>query len=369
VISLLLVAVGLAAPAPASADAQPAPAPPRPLLLIGGTFVHQGYGNWGSILDWFASRGGYEPNANNQRAVWVGQMCRDTGDDPYDFARCGTTDPEEPEGWVEEDAIPWDDFVAALNGFGFSTAGLSEMDKSVEYVMTQINILRAATGASQIDVVAHSQGGTIARAAVRRLKEANPSLPSPVRRLVMLGAPQYGASPTAPLYDLIPHAFLPGFMTKCRDEGRLPMCPDMFLTGDGATVGAASETPLLNPLRYEGTNGAVIPFTHRAGFTFFSELNSSSGVGPTPSDVSFTHLYTRDYNGGSIEPRERLIIEQMRLFPNQPNVANVNYQDVCALEGVPNYPLHHNDEFTAPTSHALIALALGFPYDEPAACQ
>jgi pimeloyl-ACP methyl ester carboxylesterase len=386
---LVAVAVGVVAPAPASARAQQAPVPVRPVLLIGGTFVGQEHADWTDdpnvpgdpdIVGWLGERGGYQLNATNQRGVWVGQLCRDTGDQPYDFARCGTTTPAQPTNWQDvviindphnpDDDMPcnWDCFRFILAGIGSSTAGLSQMEKSVQYVMDQINLVRLTTGSSQIDIVAHSQGGTIARAAVRRLKEANPSAPGAVRRLVMLGTPQYGSSPDAPLFDILDLLVGNGFMATCRDERRLPMCPDMFLTGSSATVGAQSEIPVTNPLGYTGTNGATIPFTHRPGFTFFNSLNASTGVGATPSDTQFYNLYTRDYEGDGVGEGERLIVEQINLFPGRPNVTNTNFQDVCALAGVTNFGLHHNAELVDPTSRAVVALALGFPYTEPAAC-
>jgi hypothetical protein len=356
------------------------PTPPRPLLLIGGTLADVNYSGWAGIQSWLETRGGYRVEDNN---LFIGEMCLDTSDDPYDFLKCSPPinsegerpDPPQPSGWnplvfpPQYQWVTWDFVVSITRAGGGSTAGWAAMSKSVDHVANQINLVRLATGAPQIDIIAHSQAGVIARAAIRKLVAAGQQ--SPVANLVSLGAPQYGASPLARLYDDFNNV-IPGFFDLCRDHTLVPFCRDIFLAPPASTARAGSHVPLTNPLGFTSTEGAAVPFTYRdTPDDFFTTLNSSSAPGPAPGPTHYYNFYTRDYDGDGNPPddRERYIVEQMNLFPNQPNVTNLNVQDLCLLFGVANYPLHHSAEFDDPTMRALIGSALGFPYTEPQACE
>lgn len=384
--TVLVSSVSATVGAPARADAQ-VPTPPRPLLVIGGTLADADHSGWPGIVAWLEDRGGYQHTPEEEGGaqpgddLFIGEMCKDTSDDAYDFWKCSLLtpagdeiDPPQPSGWnptVLPDPwknLQWTDVVALTEAGGGSTAGWAAMSKSVDHVISQINLVRLVTGAPQIDIIAHSQAGVIARAAVRKIVASGQ--PSPVTRLVALGAPQYGAAPPAPLYDDL-HNLIPGFFDLCRDNNLIPFCEDIFLTPPASTNRAGSEIPLTNPLRFTPTSGSPIPFTYRdTPDDFYTWLNSSSAPGRTPGPTHYYHLYTRDYDGNGNPPtdRERFIVEQMNLVAAA-NVTNLNVQDVCSLFGVPNYPLHHSAEFNDPTMRVLIGNALGFPYTDPEMCQ
>jgi pimeloyl-ACP methyl ester carboxylesterase len=401
----IAAAVLLAIAAPASAQPER-----RPLLLIGGTFVHAENPGWALVKAWFVNRAQYQPDAWNQRGLFLGELCLDTSNRAYDFSkpagsaltrgalRCnlqnseppfGPVSPERPAAWNDPAGFTWQEFIDGLEDGNVSTAGLAAMSKSVEYVIEQIKIVKSLTGGRPIDIVAHSQGGVVARAAVRKLAEAGDT--SAVARLVALGAPQYGVSPDARIFeegleqtvgaglaDLIAQIFL----ASCRDTGLLPFCPDMFLSDDGAfgsnPAKAQRETPIFSPSPgYTPVVGATETFAYR-GATVIPNLNSLNGVGPTPGPTLYYHVYTRDYdgdadgNGDPVEFDERAIVEQMRLrrVTGTTNVFNWNIQDAawhCFTES--SHPLHHVNEWIDPVVQELIMAALGFPSFASQACR
>lgn len=81
----VLIWTGIALAMLISAGAQ-AQTPARPLLLIGGTFVHSEFGGaelegqpisgWEELKDWFEERGGYQRDAWNQRIDLLGACAR-----------------------------------------------------------------------------------------------------------------------------------------------------------------------------------------------------------------------------------------------------------------------------------------------------
>lgn len=387
---VLLSGLGFTAPQPVDAQA---PVPPRPLILIGGTFVHQGFQGycdptsgrcvpgWDSTVRFLEDNGGYRQGTN----LFIGEMAHQVDRPP------GWDDiPWEEEDPAEDDRLTWDEFRAAVAATGASTAGLARAQSSVDYVIAQINFVRAFCGCPQVDIAAHSQGGVIARAAVRQLAAAGDDA---VARLVTLGTPHYGASANSVIFDPnvspLVDAFAMYAIERCRESDLLPMCRDIFLEPPSSTnfpvtftpIGTDNENPVINPPnppRYDPDRcvrdiigwppappdqcAPSLPFRFHTGHNFIPNLNASGGVGPVPSGTTFYNLYSRDHDGGGVSPTERLILEQLRLFPGRPNVHNWNYQDVVQCStGLPNYPLHHNDEWADPAGRILLAEALDIP--------
>jgi hypothetical protein len=380
----------------AAASTAEAQTPTRPLILIGGTFVHKEFAGtggstksgWPEIIDWLELRGGYTEGEN----LFVIEMCKDTSGDPYDFWKCSLRSPEppnlpypapQPPGWTNPLGIQWSTVINEIEAAGGSTAGLASMSKSVEHVIMQINLLRLfQLGGQRVDIVAHSQSGLIARAAVRTMKEQAPSEPSPVVRLISLGTPQYGGSTGTPVLDRAWGGFLgavwslvaENFLGQCRDGGLgvpttpwIPICADMFLTFPSEDGRIRSEVPRVtpNPLSYYGRTdqSAIVtyrPFTYRSGF--LPGVNSQAGMGPLAPDTDYYNLYSRDHDGGGVSVGEEHVMEQLRLFPAAPNVRNWNIQDLVACQGGPaNYALHHVDEWVDAWSREAILAALGHP--------
>lgn len=74
--------------------------------------------------------------------------------------------------------------------------GAGDMAQSSRELSAFVNRVRASTGASQVDVVGHSQGGTLARQYLKFDGGADPSDPNAnaVHSLVTLGATNHGTS-------------------------------------------------------------------------------------------------------------------------------------------------------------------------------
>jgi pimeloyl-ACP methyl ester carboxylesterase len=413
---------------PAAVHAQPTV---TPLLLVGGTLVDHKFSGYSDVPGWTATvlnlNGiGYTPWTD----LFIGEMCKDTsGATSYDrtlsavvdqhgfrfsvgFLKCRLSCPLQPfnddcevppqqsPGWNYPLGWLWPTFVSRLKSAGGSTAGLAPMQVSVDYIIEQIQWIQNATGKTQVDIAAHSQGGSVARAVVRQLKQANLDAPSRVRRLITLGTPHYGASPATIVLNLfagtwlaqISELFTRSFINQCRDQTILPMCPDLFLTppSEGGHVdvnGVVNESPrfvsgwpyYFGTHDYDGVRDPLTgtltyntpmyrPFSYASAF--FPTLNSTANVGPIVPDTEYFNLYTRDHNGGGVTDGEQYIVEQMRLYPDRSNVHNWNYQDVhsCQENMSDSYPVAHIHEWDDPLALRLVLEAIGFESGMNPAC-
>lgn len=338
---LLTSLLGLAWPVPA-VDAQAAPAPPRPLLLIGGTFVGNdfaGFGgiwSWDQVKEWLADEGGYDltPDSDNRDLLLVGEMPRQ-----------GTR----PPNWDLRPAdIPeWPDFVGLLGLFELSTAGLVPMHDSVDSVKGQIAFASALAGGGEIDVIAHSQGAAIVRGAIRELVEEGSD--NPVRSMISLGGGNYGGSTHGPEFAL----FSPDIVADCRDDGWLPVCPDIIRRGFPSGIP--------NPDNPD-------PALHATGF--YPWLNGAGGGGPLPglgSTTTYFNIFSRRW--AADRPDETHAAEVIPLFPARLPWTNWNVQDFCDDPGDdPVYPVHHNEEWGNPATQELMLAALGIRAADPGVC-
>ncbi|WP_430333759.1 esterase/lipase family protein [Rhodococcus sp. ACT016] len=87
--------------------------------------------------------------------------------------------------------------VFALNyGAGAQFWGSGDIRNSARELSAFVDAVRAGTGAAQVDIVGHSQGGTMARQYLRFEGGADPAVPSrnKVNRLVMLGPTTHGTT-------------------------------------------------------------------------------------------------------------------------------------------------------------------------------
>ena len=91
-------------------------------------------------------------------------------------------------------AVAYEPIAARLRADGYrafiyqlAQLGLGDIRKSARALATYVEQVRAATGAANVDVVTHSEGGLVSRCYVKRLGGA-----ATVDQYVSLGTPQYG---------------------------------------------------------------------------------------------------------------------------------------------------------------------------------
>ncbi|GGO15641.1 esterase/lipase family protein [Micromonospora parathelypteridis] len=91
-------------------------------------------------------------------------------------------------------AVAYEPIAARLRGDGYRAfiyqlpgLGLGDIPTSARAFATYVNQVRASTGAAAVDLVAHSEGGLVARYYLKRLGGT-----ATVGRYVSLGSPQYG---------------------------------------------------------------------------------------------------------------------------------------------------------------------------------
>jgi pimeloyl-ACP methyl ester carboxylesterase len=338
----------------------------RPVLLIGGTLVPQDFSGssfrvppngvlvyiegWRELIDdWLVGELGYFPSE-----IYRTELARQES---------------EPPNWSLRpplyESYSWDIVKQTLADNGLSTAGLGSMNASVVQVAGAIDAVLAHTGAAQIDVIGHSQSGVIARAAVRYGVEHGLFTAQEVRKVISLGGVHYGIPTVSPeLFGsfgwmaAVAGWFTSSFLENCRDRNLIPVCSDIIRTGNSATRGLiniGAEQTLQNPFGYWSPSGRV-NFSYVSSASFYPYYNVPSSLmvlGPT----QYVHVYSRNYDGGTIGLAEQAIPERHRLPTQYGNVTNINLQDVC---GKPGLQSHHNLEWQDPTVRTVLAHELGF---------
>src|SRR5699024_7421186 len=83
-----------------------------------------------------------------------------------------------------------------LDGNGLGMAGGAAISWSAEQLAEFVDRVRTETDAHQVDIVAHSQGGLVARQYLRFDGGADPAAPerNKVRKLISLGATNHGST-------------------------------------------------------------------------------------------------------------------------------------------------------------------------------
>lgn len=382
-ITLVILAVLVAAAssltsavsAPPAAQAQ-TPVPPRPLILIGGTFTPVDFAgtgdapSWDSIIgDWLGPEGGYTEGVNLH--VW-------------ELKRLPTGTP--PPNWANRHAaladVEWADFLQLLQSANVSTAGLVPMIESVVQIRNGLNVI--ASQGQQVDIVGHSQGGFAARAAIRQLKEDGVTWnDNVVNRLVMLGSPHYGvATEQEPevfglnffglfgeLVEGLADQTIEDILAHCRDNGWLPLCPDLFRRHSDFEIGSANDWRIPNPANPSDSTFPGTP-PYEAWDTlyvtpYFQLLNHPDGVGPTPGPTSYYNLHSVNYPGTTTAQDARIAEPALWSPPGSTNVQNWTPQAACGS----SYEVSHTSEWGNSAMRSLMGYALGFkPLSEPVEC-
>ena len=218
------------------------------------------------------------PGANN----W---SCKPTAAHPYPVVLVHGTLANMDDNW--QAASP----ILANHGycvFAFNYGGASPTDDfqgtgdiatSAGQLASFVNEVLAATGASKVDLVGHSQGGMMPRYYINFLGGA-----SKVDKLVALAPSNYGTT-------------LDG------------------LTALGETLG------LLVPVNSVLSTTCEACVQQEVGSSFLATLNAE----PTVSSVSYTVIETRD---------DEVVTPYTNAFlPAGPNVTNITLQNQCPLDG------------------------------------
>jgi pimeloyl-ACP methyl ester carboxylesterase len=163
-----------------------------------------------------------------------------------------------------------------LGGDALSKA--RRLAREVDRVLTR-------TGASRVDLVAHSLGGIVARLYVRELGGARH-----VRRLVTLGTPHQGTRVAALAPDPLARSLQPG-SRLLRDLGRDDPVPalvsvtSIFSTFDAKILPARSAVyaGALN-VEVDGIGHDAMLFSPKIAVLVSEALGAPSGFGSAPSD-------------------------------------------------------------------------------------
>jgi pimeloyl-ACP methyl ester carboxylesterase len=363
--------LGLVASPAEPAGAQ-TPTPARPLILIGGTFTpvdFQGYGDapsWDDIVDWLETEGGYTKDAD----LFVAELRR--------LPQESNPAAGAPPNWGSRHwAVPqWPAFVDMLHQYNVSTAGLAPMQESVNWVKALVTLLSALHGGSQVDVVGHSQGGFVARAAVRQMQQdGDPANDDLVHTLVALGAPSYGipqeVEPAAVglnnfglFGELGADPLVEEIFADCREDAWLPICADIFRRHSDWPF----DWRIPNPEDPDDSTYPGTPPYEDWDLLFVTstlpDLNALTGVGPTPGPTDYYNLHSVNYPGLTAAEDARLA-EPVLYSPSGSNVWNWTPQNLCGA----SYEVSHTSEFGNPGMRSLMGYALGFkPATEPPDC-
>ena len=267
-------------PAAPAASVAPAQVPTRPVLLIGGTLAGK------ASLD-------------NHVAPWL----ENAGYDVYTMELA--TDPDWNavlEGAVDLVALAIGLTPAEASGAGTASMDPSEPVNSTAAVSTTVNAIRFFTGAQQVDIIAHSQGGPVARNYIK-----NGGGSSVVHTLISLGGIEWGipGDPQDPVQNFLLDWACGTFSTG--------VCDDVFYSGTNPITGASP---------------------------FFQSLNAGDD---TPGATRYYHLWT-----ASDQPPAGLRLD-----------GGATSRSVNDIPGCANYTLaNHYNEWEDPVMRDLMEAAL-----------
>lgn len=124
-------------------------------------------------------------------------------------------------GYLHNGAV-WQPLTRTLEARGYRVFTISQplfasIDVMAERLATCIDAARAATGASQVSLIAHSMGGLVSRAYLRKFGSAH------IKRLVTLGSPHHGTHHAFLALGINGHQMRPGnpWLAKL---GEHPIC-------------------------------------------------------------------------------------------------------------------------------------------------
>ena len=202
-------------------------------------------------------------------------------------------------------------------------AGMTDIRESAGQLADFVEQVRSATGAAQVDIIGHSQGGVVARQYLRFNGGTNPADPgqNAVQTLVTLGATNHGST----FGDVL------------------------ALSEFGERIGLPA---------YAALNQAMGPAyaEQMTGSTFLQELNAG---GDTDPGISYTVIASRD-DKVSTPP------EATFLAPG----AGATVHNAWVQDGCDDADVSHDGLTSAPRSVYLIqsALAAGYPTTHTAPC-
>jgi triacylglycerol esterase/lipase EstA (alpha/beta hydrolase family) len=210
--------------------------------------------------------------------------CRPTAQHPYPVVLVHGTIENMNDNWQAASPILASHgyCVFALNYGGGSPAdnvqGTGEIATSARQLASFVDRVLAATGASKVDIVGHSQGGMMPRYFINNLGGA-----PKVDKLVALAPSNYGTT-------------LDGLTTLGRDLGLLAPVNSQLSTGCDACV------------------------EQEVGSSFLSALNAR----PTVPGVSYTVIETTG---------DEVVTPYTNAFlPSAPNVTNITVQNQCSTD-------------------------------------
>ncbi len=230
-----------------------------------------------AFLSTFSSPSVSPPGANN----W---SCRPTAQHPYPVVLVHGTTENMNDNWQAASPILANHgyCVFALNYGGGTPAdnvqGTGDIAASAQQLASFVTRVLAATGASKVDIVGHSQGGMMPRYYINNLGGA-----SRVDKLVALAPSNYGTT-------------LDGLTTL------------------GQTLG------LLGPVNSALTTSCAACVEQEVGSSFLTALNAQ----PTVASVSYTVLETTG---------DEVVTPYTNAFlPSAPNVTNITVQNQCPAD-------------------------------------
>ncbi len=200
--------------------------------------------------------------------------------------------------------------------------GVSNIERSAEELGTFVDAVLEHTGAGQVDLVGHSQGGVVSRQYLKFEGGANPADPAlnRVRNLVMLGATNHGTTFNGlqQLYTVL------------------------------AVLGLTNGSDAVAELLFRGTDLGAAGQQQLIGSRMLSNLNKD---GDTRPGVTYTSIATR-YDQIVTPPESSFL----RPGPGA-EVRNVWVQDGC-----PSSPADHSTILMRPESLHLVKAALDPDY-------
>nr|WP_277750157.1 alpha/beta fold hydrolase [Prescottella agglutinans] len=210
---------------------------------------------------------------------------------------------------------------AGLPGITGITWGNDNIGRSAKQAATFVDTVLARTNSSQVDIVAHSQGGTMARQYLRFEGGANPNNPAlnKVHTLVMVAPSTHGS--TLEDFEVVDqNGLLVTLDVQQAFDTRYPTW-----LGETVRYAAAVADPTVGPAVYQ----------QFVGSKFLATLNAGSETLPgVHYTVIASNLWKGKQNDGIITPKWDQSF--LKVAAGDPFVENITVQDAC-----PGLPLSH----------------------------